>query len=209
MLTYAKLKDRPTSFLAATGLSVAEFERLLPAFKRAYMELYPSDLTAKGEERKRKVGAGPTSVCGSDADRQRFILVYMKTNPLQAMLGLQFELSQAQAHYWIHGFLPVVKAALAELGLLPERNGAQVVTNKLTLAGQPDLALDGAERRRERPKDSVTQKSTYRGKKKTDTVKNILVVNETTSKVVYLGPTEPGAKHDKQAVSRAMSLRKW
>jgi hypothetical protein len=56
--------------------------------------------------------------------------------------------------------------------------------------------MDGTERRRERPQDKEQQKRTYSGKKKTHTVKNILVVNETTSKVVYLGPTEPGSKHD-------------
>ena len=119
------------------------------------------------------------------------------------MHGLQFGLSQAQANYWIHRYLPVVKAALAKLGLLPERDGKQLATNNLALEGQPDLALDGTERRRERPKDKEQQKSTYSGKKKTHTVKNILVVNETTSKVVYLGPTEPGSKHDKKAADEA------
>ena len=87
--------------------------------------------------------------------------------------------------------------------MLPERDGKQLATNNLALEGQPDLALDGTERRRERPKDKEQQKSTYSGKKKTHTVKNILVVNETTSKVVYLGPTEPGSKHDKKAADEA------
>lgn len=203
MLTYATLKNRPATFVAATGLTVAEFDRLLPAFQSAYTELYPPHLTAKGTERKRKAGAGPKSTLETDADRLLFALVYMKTNPLQEMHGLQFELSQAQANYWIHRYLPVVKAALAKLGLLPERDGAQLATNNLALEGQPDLVVDGTERRRERPQDQEQQKRTYSGKKKTHTVKNILVVNETTSKVVYLGPTEPGAKHDKKAADEA------
>ena len=203
MLTYETLKNRPATFLAATGLTVAEFDQLLPAFQSAYTELYPTHLTAEGKERKRKVGAGPKSTFETDADRLLFALVYMKTNPLQEMHGLHFGLSQAQANYWIHRYLPVVKAALAKLGLLPERDGKQLATNNLALEGQPDLALDGTERRRERPKDKEQQKSTYSGKKKTHTVKNILVVNETTSKVVYLGPTEPGSKHDKKAADEA------
>lgn len=203
MLTYETLKNRPATFLAATGLTVAEFDQLLPAFQSAYTELYPTHLTAEGKERMRKVGAGPKSTLETDADRLLFALVYMKTNPLQEMHGLQFGLSQAQANYWIHRYLPVVKAALAKLGLLPERDGKQLATNNLALEGQPDLALDGTERRRERPKDKEEQKSTYSGKKKTHTVKNILVVNETTHKVVYLGPTEPGSKHDKKAADEA------
>src|SRR6516164_2654189 len=35
--------------------------------------------------------------------------------------------------------------------------------------------------------------------KKTHTDKNLLLVNETTSKVVYLGPTTAGRTHDKKA----------
>lgn len=203
MLTYPTLKNRPSSFLAATGLTVVEFDRLLPAFQRAYALLYPPHLTAEGKERKRKVGGGPKSVLETDADRLLFTLVYLKTNPLQEMHGLQFGLSQAQTNSWIHRFLPVVKAALAELGVRPERDGKQVATSKLAQEGPPDLALDGTERRRERPQAQQAQKSAYSGKKKTHTVKNLLVVNETTGKVVYLGPTEPGAKHDKKAADEA------
>ena len=50
-------------------------------------------------------------------DRLLFILIYLKTNPLQTMHGLQFGLSQPQTNYWIHHLLPVVQAALQELDL--------------------------------------------------------------------------------------------
>ena len=46
-----------------------------------------------------------------------------KTYPLQMMHGLQFGLSQAQANYWIHRLLPVLREALAQLKLTPERDG--------------------------------------------------------------------------------------
>jgi hypothetical protein len=203
MLTYTGLKDHPTNFLAATGLTVAEFEQLLPAYRVAYAKRYPAQLTAKGKKRQRRVGGGSKGVLQTDADRMLFILVYLKTNPLQVMHGLQFDLSQAQANYWIHRLLPVVHEALDALALLPERDGKQVATSKLAQEGLPDLALDGTERRRERPKDSEQQKSNYSGKKKTHTVKNIILVNETTGKVVYLSPTEPGSKHDKKAADEA------
>jgi DDE superfamily endonuclease/Helix-turn-helix of DDE superfamily endonuclease len=203
MLTYTGLKDHPTEFLAATGLTVAEFEQLLPAYQEAYAKHYPAQLTAKGKARQRRVGGGSKGVLQTDADRLLFILVYLKTNPLQVMQGLQFDLSQAQANYWIHRLLAVVHAALDAGALLPERDGKQVAASKLAGEGLPDLALDGTERRRERPKESEQQKSTYSGKKKTHTVKNIILVNETTGKVVYLGPTEPGSKHDKKAADEA------
>jgi hypothetical protein len=65
------------------------------------------------------------------------------------------------------------------------------------------LALDGTERRRQRPQDAAEQRAHYSGKKKTHTDKNIVLINESSGKVVYLGPTEAGSKHDKKAADEA------
>ena len=129
-----------------------------------------------------------------------FVLVYQKTNPLQVMHGLQFALSQAQANYWIHRLLPVLQHALREMGQAPERDAQRGGTSALAFAGAPNLAVDGTERRRQRPRDAATQQEHYSGKKKTHTDKNILLINEHTGQVVYLGPTLPGKTHDKKAV---------
>jgi len=203
MLTYANLKDHPRELLAATGLMREEFERLLPIYGTSYVEQYPAQLTAKGKVRQRQPGGGSKGTLRQDEDRLLFALVYLKTNPLQTMQGLQFGLSQAQANYWIHHLLPVVRAALAQLALLPERDGTAVATSALAVEGTPDLALDGTERRRQRPQDPAAQKAHYSGKKKAHTDKNIVLINESTHKVVYLGPTEAGAKHDKKAADDA------
>ena len=58
MLTYTTLQNRPREFLAATGLTHAEFARLLPAFATAYAALYSSDQTLEGKPRQRRVGGG-------------------------------------------------------------------------------------------------------------------------------------------------------
>src|SRR5215831_10428387 len=101
-------------------------------------------------------------------------LVYQQTNPLQVMHGLQFALSQAQANYWIHRLLPVLRRALRDMGQAQERDARRVATSALALAGAPNLAVDGTERRRQRPRDAVKEKAYYSGKQKTHTDKNIL-----------------------------------
>jgi DDE superfamily endonuclease len=68
------------------------------------------------------------------------------------------------------------------------------------------LALDGTERRRQRPQDAIAQTAPYSGKKKTHTDKNLLLVNESTGKVSYLGPTIAGKTHDKKAADAASIL---
>jgi hypothetical protein len=199
MLNYKKLQDRPRDFLAATSLTLEEFLQLLPAFEAAYLQRYPRELTHEGKPRQRRVGGGATGAFPSMADKLLFILVYEKTHPLQTMHALQFDLSQPQAHAWIHRLLPVLQQALAALGMRPERDAHRVAEHPLTWEGAPDLAIDGTERRRQRPVEPTKQREHYSGKKKTHTDKNILLVNETTTKVVYLGPTIAGKTHDKKA----------
>src|SRR5215475_2167858 len=199
MLTYATLPDRPREFLAATGLTHREFARVLPAFAAAYAVRYPPDKTWEGKVRQRQSGGGAKGVLSQMEDKLLFILVYQKTNPLQTMHGLQFDLSQPQTNYWIHRLFPVLQRALAALGVAPERDASRVATSLLALEGAPDMAIDGTERRRQRPTNAAQQQEQYSGKKKTHTDKNLLLVNAHTDKVIYLGPTVAGKKHDKKA----------
>lgn len=203
MLTYSTLKDRPREFLAATGLTHAEFARLLPAFVTGYVTLSPPDKTLAGQARQRQVGGGAKGVLPQMEDKLLFILVYQKTNPLQTMHGLHFNLSQPRTNDWIRRLLPVLQRALAALDMAPERHASRVATSPLALEGAPDLAIDGTERRRQRPTDAAQQQEQYSGKKKTHTDKNLLLVNEHTNKVVYLGPTVAGTMHDKKAADEA------
>src|SRR5438309_864128 len=159
MLTYTALQDRPREFLAATGLTHAEFARLLPAFATASALLYPPDKTLEGQPRQRRAGSGATGTLPQMADKLLFILVFQKTNPLQTMHGLQFQLSQPQTNYWIHHLLPVLQRAFAALGMAPERDASQVSTSHLTLEGAPNMAIDGTERRRQRPQDDIAQQA--------------------------------------------------
>jgi hypothetical protein len=203
MLSYNKLQDRPRDFLAATGLTLDEFPQLLPAFQDAYEQRYPYELTRTGKPRQRRMGGGTKSVLQRFEDKLLFILVYQKTNPLQTMHALQLNMSQPQANYWIHQLLPVLQHALADLGYAPERDASRLATSPLALEGAPATVLDGTERRRQRPTDARLQQEHYSGTKKTHTDKNLLLVNETTSKVIYLGPTIAGRTHDKKAADEA------
>ena len=166
MLSYETLKARPHEFLAATSMTVEEFDRLLSVYPEAYATSYPADRTLTGQPRRRGPGGGSKGVLDQDTDRLLFILIYMKTNPIQTMHGLMFGLSQAQTNYWIHHLLPVLQKTVSILGMLPEREGSQVATSALAVESMPDLAIDGTERRRQRPQDATAQKEHYSGKKR-------------------------------------------
>lgn len=198
MLTYKELKEKPKEFLAATSLTVEEFDQIMAVFGRKYREQFTPGMTRKGKPRQRKEGGGVKEKLRSDEDKLLFILVYQKTYMLQTMQGLQFGMSQPQANYWIHLLLPILRASLAEIGMTPERDPQAVAQNPLVNESAPDLLIDGTERRRQRPKNAKKQAEHYSGKKKAHTDKNILLANTHSRKVVYLSPTEMGKKHDKK-----------
>jgi hypothetical protein len=119
------------------------------------------------------------------------------------MHGLQCDLSQPQTPSWIHRLLPVLRQAFATLGMAPERDASRVATSPLMLEGAPAGAVDGTERRRQRPTDAAKQRAHDSGKKKAHTEKHVLLINEYTSKVISLSPTVAGKTHDKKATDEA------
>src|SRR5215475_3976252 len=82
MLNYNKLHDRPREFLAATGLTLAEFEKLSPAFQVAYENKYPPDRTRAGKARARRAGAGAKGKLPPLADHAR-VAIQLESSPNQ------------------------------------------------------------------------------------------------------------------------------
>jgi hypothetical protein len=198
MLDYTVLKHDRRKFLALTGLTVREFESLLPAFSTVYEKRYAGRKTLAGHKRQRRLGGGRRGQLPTMEQKLLFILVYVKTYPLQVVMGAMFEMGQAAANHWIHRLLPVLQAALDALGIMPERDPEEFARHERQQDEPLDLTIDGTERRRQRPKNPDKQKLHYSGKKKTHTDKNVVVANTKTKRVGYLSGTYPGKTHDKK-----------
>lgn len=209
MLKWEELQRRPREFLAMTGHTPAEFLALLSAFEAAYERCHPLHLTTRDTPRQRGKGAGYKGQLSRPCDRLLFILVYLKTNPLQTAHALAFGMGQSGANFWIQRLLPIVQDALSAAGHTPQRPPAETTepaetTSPLWNEGGANLLLDGTERRRPRPQEAARQKAHYSGKKKTHTDKNLLVVNENSGKVAYLSRSVAGHQHDKKMADAAL-----
>ena len=202
-MTYTTLKLNPRKFLALTGLTQQEFELLLAPFLRAYERLYLPDRTLAGRPRQRFPGGGRHGSLYPDEQKLLFILVYIKTYPLQVLLGEIFNLSQPQVNHWIHRLLPILRSALDELGVLPERDATQFAQSQQLSGQEPRLINDGTERRRQRPKNPEKQRLHYSGKKKTHCDKNVVLVDVQRHCIGFLSQTCPGKTHDKKIADEA------
>jgi hypothetical protein len=197
MMTYTQLRRNRRKFMAVTGLTVPEFESLLAAFSRAYQRTQPPGQTVEGQPRQRSAGGGRKGLLHRPEDKLLFILVYLKTYPLQVVIGELFGLSQPQANHWIGRLLPVLQAALDDLGVRPERDPSRFARSRPPSEPDPRLIIDGTERRRQRPKNPETQASHYSGRKKTHCDKNVLVVEAGSKRVGFLSGTYAGRTADK------------
>jgi hypothetical protein len=196
MITYMKLTSQPKRCLALTGLTPVEFADLLQSFAQAHADLYPTGLTVAGQPRQRWVPSGRPGALSRIEDKLLFVLVYQKTYPLQVVLGELFGIGTSQANYWLQRLLPVLRAALDHLGVLPERDGQCLATMPCPSSELKKLIIDGTERRRQRPKNREKQTLYYSGKKKAHTDKNLIIVNARNARVLFLSTTYAGKIHD-------------
>jgi len=121
-LRYAELARKPMDVLDMTSLTPDEFQLLVPAVEtafQAHMALWRLD----GKPRTaRRFTVYKNCPLPTPEDRLLFVLVYLKTNPLQVAHGILFGLPQGKANQWIHVLLPVLRTALRQLGDAPSRS---------------------------------------------------------------------------------------
>ncbi len=192
MITYTSLSSNPGKFLAFTGLTLPEFQLLVPAFTRAYQQRYPADRTIVGKPRHRRPGAGSKGVLHCPEQKLLFLLVYLKTYPLQVVMAELFGLSQPGVNYWLYRLLPVLKGVLEDLGVRPERDPSHLAQSQARAGQNPRLIIDATERCRQRPKNPEKQALHYSGRKKTHSDKNVVIADVKTNQIGFLSHTYVG-----------------
>ena len=126
MPSYEEVITRAGSLRAMTGLTEQEFQALLPPFEHAFVA-YMHDHTIDGQPRTvRRYRTYDNCPLPTTADKQLFILTYVKQNPIQEVQGQLFGMSQSNANKWIHLLHAVLNQALAHQDLLPARNADEL-----------------------------------------------------------------------------------
>jgi hypothetical protein len=121
-LRFAELQTRPTEVLDLTTLTVDEFRQLVPPFEASF-QTHMGAWRLDGRPRTaRQYATYKNCPLLTPEDRLLFILVDLKTYPLQVVQGRLFGMGQSKAHQWIHVLLVVLRATLCGLGDAPSRS---------------------------------------------------------------------------------------
>lgn len=160
-LTYGKIKNKPEVLISLTTLRREEFEQLSEFFEQSWQN-YIRRYTLEGKLRNRKASIGSDTVLRTAEDRLLFILYHLKGNSIQQLIGMTFEMTQAQVSLRIKLLSKLLRDALERQGFLPKRKVEQL---KKVLEQENTVLLDATEREIQRPLDYEVQKEYYSGKK--------------------------------------------
>jgi hypothetical protein len=121
-LRFTDIQTRPTELLDLTSLTLDEFQQLVPPFEATF-QAHMARWRLDGQRRTaRRYTTYTNCPLPTPEDRLLFILVYLKTYPLQVVQGRLFGMGQSKAHQWIHVLLVVLQATLRALGDAPSRS---------------------------------------------------------------------------------------
>lgn len=182
---------------ALTGLSVAEFNALLPVFGQA-LTAYRCQLRP---DRQRAVGGGRKGDLPTDADKLAFVLMYLKIYPTYDVMGLLTDRQRTRCCDSIKLLLPVLEMALGRKLALPKRKITSVEEFLVRFPEVKDVFLDGTERKVQKPRNLKRRKRLYSGKQKTTTRKS-LVLSDEKRRVLVLTPAKSGRRHDRRIADK-------
>jgi hypothetical protein len=160
-LTYNKIKDKPEVLISLTTLRREEFEVLSEFFEQSWQG-YIRQYTLEGKPRNRSASIRSNTTLRTAEDRLLFILYHLKGNAIQQLMGITFEMTQAQVSLWIKLLSKLLRDSLEKQGYLPKRKVEQL---KKALEKESTVLLDATEREIQRPADNEVQKEYYSGKK--------------------------------------------
>lgn len=190
---------------ALTGCTLAMLEELLPVFRQLFSDQLKTKKLTRPDVIARAVGGGRTGVLRTSADKLVFVLLYLKAYPTYDVMSSIFDLDRAPACRRIQQLLPVLEATLGRKIVLPARKITSVEEFYQKFPEAKDVLVDGTERPVQKPKDQKRRKKVYSGKKKTTTRKHI-VIAAPNKKILVLGKSKTGRRHDWRITERQQLL---
>jgi hypothetical protein len=153
--------------LALTSVSILEFKELSVKFAEVYQKHQQAATSAKFLP----IDYKRVGILKDAEDQLFFVLFYLKTYPTFDVLAgrhsaYQFDMTRSTAWQNIEKYLPILRATLSELKVLPARLFESQSALETAFEKASILLIDATERPTQRPKNEILQVAKYSGKKK-------------------------------------------
>jgi hypothetical protein len=202
MITYERLRQRPSAFRSLTGHSPDQFDALYAAFAPAHEQRRRTAPTTRREQRPRQRAVGAGAKHRHDLRTRLLIaLFWARVYPSFEVLGFFFSLDKTNVHDIVNDMLATLETLAHFPFERPPAERKKLHSPAAVMDAFPDvrLVIDCKEQRIQRPKSSQEddrQKPYYSGKKKAHTLKTQIGV-EPDGRIGHVAASVPGgANHD-------------
>lgn len=207
MITYDRLKRRPTAAASLIGMTVTEFDTLYSEFCLAHDErLSQVKLTRRTKTvRRRAVGAGRKHRYDL-RDRLLMTLFWLRVYTTYEVMGFFYDLNKTNIEDNLKDVLATLEMMTTFAFERPDAERVKLRSVQAVMDAFPDvrLVIDAKEQRIQRPKSTKDdqghlqdhQKPYYSGKKKTHTLKNQIAVRPDGLIEDVSGSVPGGRTHD-------------
>jgi hypothetical protein len=212
MFTMSGLRSHPTRFRVFTGLTPAQFDRLLADVQPRYQAAEVQRLTQR--RRQRQIGAG-RKFCRPLEDRLLLALVWLRMYPTYEVLGAWFEVDKGTVCHWLHPLLALLRTTTAaELRWPDPTQRPRTADAVLRDFPAARAIIDATEQRVRRPHDppetlrsarGSAQRPYYSGKKKTHTLKTQIAIT-LDGQIAEVSATVPGSVNDLTLLRQSQTL---
>lgn len=192
---YHHLRHHPRVFLAVTGLGLREFDQLVNDLLASYAEAEQERL--ERPNRQRAIGGGRDFELDG-RDQILLTVVWLRKYPTQEVLGYLYGFSDTSAGRVVKRVLPLLEQAGRDTMRLPDPGLKRRRSLPDLLADTPEIAvvIDTFEQRVQRHKDRDTAAEYYSGKKRQNTLKSQVAVDEFSAQFVDVADSVPGPTAD-------------
>lgn len=207
IIRYSELKKKPSILKGFAGVTAAEFEELEAKAEPIWLEREMKRL--ERPDRQRAIGGGRSKTLPF-REQLLMTLIWLRLYLVLEALGYLFGVDKSSASRYTNSLLPVLRQVGEETLGWPEppKRGQSKNLDKVRQE-HPDLFayVDATEQRIRRASNDEQQKEDYSGKKKQQTRKTQIIVNE-TGIVRDASHSSPGSKHDRKLFSNSGAAAK-
>lgn len=187
----------PDIFPSVVGIPYKDFKRLLPKFSR-WLRKAEAVKYIPESGRKRTLGGGRKATIATDEEKLFFILFYYKVYPTYRLAEYLFGLDHTNCERWKEFLESILNQTLGYEFILPKRK-IKCLNELITVyPALKECIVDATERPIRRPTDRTSENKYFSGKKGDHTVKNQILINPKTKRILYVSKTHEGRKHDKR-----------
>lgn len=195
ILLHQNLQRHPGVFKSMTGLTIALFDEVVEDVEPRFVEAELMRLNRPN--RRRAIGGGRDQEV-SITDQVLMTTVWLRCYPKQDVLGYLFGVSPASVSRILTRTLPHLAASGRDTMRMPDPGRKRRKNLDELLTDTPELAviIDSFEQRVQRHQDRSASQAHYSGKKKQNTLKSQVAVDEETGLFVDVSQSVPGPTAD-------------